>query len=256
MPRTGNTRNKETINSDRRHPRVKRGPYAKRTIEKRKSIVENVLEAVITVAETASEQRVAVSTVNSIVDTYLKEGRYKTKQRGGTNQVTKITEEVSNFMIDCVTENNVMTLKKLQQKVLDRFNISLSIAGIHKHLINNVVYMLKIAKPLTIKRNDEETLQKRYDYVTKATITDIRYSYNCIFVDEASFNSSQIKKFARSKKGEEAIVYNEKARDLNITIIAALSHNEVEEIYAKRVPGGTNADLLGLFEDSFRFIER
>ncbi|KAI8639747.1 hypothetical protein BD408DRAFT_323088, partial [Parasitella parasitica] len=102
-------------------------------------------------------------------------------------------------------------------------DVKLSISGIHLHLINKIGYTLKIAKPLVTKRNDESTLQKRVDFVTKLTSSNINYDSNCIFVDESGFTTSQIRKFARSKKGEAAIVYNKKTRDLNITILVAVS---------------------------------
>lgn len=158
--------------------------------EKRKNIIEDVVESGMTFTETAKEQRVAVSTVNSVVNLFLNEGRLEPKQRGEVNQKVKKTKEISDILRETLDEDNVSTLKCLQSKLFENFDINISVSTIHKHLVKKIAYTLKIAKPLTLKRNDKDTLQKRFDFDEKVTKEDIKYNHNCIFVDEAGFNIS------------------------------------------------------------------
>ncbi|KAI8887064.1 hypothetical protein K501DRAFT_127396, partial [Backusella circina FSU 941] len=71
----------------------------------------------------------------------------------------------------------------------------------------------------------------------------ISYEFNCIFVDESGFNTSQIRKYGRSKKSKLAKVIVEKDRSIYLTIVAAMSFKGVELIHVKTVKGGTTAAI-------------
>ena len=70
MPRTRSTRREEAIIRTVDILMSKEVHTLKCPLRNAKIIVDHVLETGMTVAETAKEQRVAVPTVNSIVDTY------------------------------------------------------------------------------------------------------------------------------------------------------------------------------------------
>ncbi|KAI8635841.1 hypothetical protein BD408DRAFT_448857 [Parasitella parasitica] len=115
---TSKNSNRNQNVTDQRHPHSKRGPYGKTTLEKRTKIIDQVLQEGYSPSEAAKENRVAISTVNTMADVFIKEGRYDAKKED-----------------DLLDDDNVQTLQDLQKKVLEGFDVKLSISGIHLHLI-------------------------------------------------------------------------------------------------------------------------
>ncbi|KAI8638304.1 hypothetical protein BD408DRAFT_446886 [Parasitella parasitica] len=78
---TSKNSNRNQNVTDQRHPHSKRGLYGKTTLEKRRKIIDQVMQEGYSPAETAKENRVAVSTVNTMVDAFIKGGRYEAKKK-------------------------------------------------------------------------------------------------------------------------------------------------------------------------------
>lgn len=59
-------------------------------------------------------------------------------------------------------------------------------------------------------RNSEANLQTRFEWFMKWKDTDLDYTNNCVFIDEAGFNINMRNNWARSASGTSAIVKNAK----------------------------------------------
>ncbi|KAI8643475.1 hypothetical protein BD408DRAFT_431503 [Parasitella parasitica] len=65
---TSENSNRNQNVTDQRHPDSKRGPYGERILEKRRKIIDQVLQEGYLPAEAAKENRVAVSTPTSPIN--------------------------------------------------------------------------------------------------------------------------------------------------------------------------------------------
>lgn len=234
--------NLETNNASITHK--KRGSYAKVTNEKREQVIEQYLTTGDSMTQIAIDNRLAYSTARSIINTYSKENRVHSKPRGGNQVEPSISNEALELMESRLIDDPMLTLQQLHDLLLDNFDIDVSLATIHQYCYKKICFTLKCVRPLPEKRNDEDTLEARYQYIKDILEQNITYESNCIFVDEAGFNSAQIRKHGRSKKGESADVIVQQSKSVNHTIIAAISHHGMELCHVKLVTGGTTADIF------------
>lgn len=206
-------------------------------------------------AEVARMFDVSWQTVDNIVEKYVRDGTVEPKKRGGCRQKNiKIHEEHSQFIQDILDEDCTLTLGLMRDRLFEKFPLlreqDLDPSTLYKHIIKNIGFTLKRTKPVEEKRNTPSTIAKRKAYVDNMPIDGVSYKTNCIFLDEAGFNSNLIRGEGWSRKGENSIVKTKTKRALNITILAAISYQGVESIQAKVVPGGTTGHIFSQFVKS------
>lgn len=217
--------------------------------------VENE-ESVITKAKAAKKYHLCWQTVDNIVEAYLEDGRVDPKPRGGRRKSTvKLTDEHEDFIVNFLDEDCTKTLGMMRQALMDNYpNLAekgVAINTVWSFLVHRIGFTLKRTKAIEEKRNEPEQLERRKYFVGPYMAErGMAYKTNCIFVDEAGFNATLIRGEGWSKKGNESVVKTKYKRALNITILAGISYNGLENISAKIVKGGTNgkifADYLGL----------
>lgn len=74
------------------------------------------------------------------------------------------------------------------------------------------------------ERDVERTLRLRYEVVSKWKEMDVDFQKNCVFVDEAGFNTHMIRGRAWSKVGEPANTTVHKQRGANISIVECIAY--------------------------------
>ncbi|OAD72394.1 hypothetical protein PHYBLDRAFT_146586 [Phycomyces blakesleeanus NRRL 1555(-)] len=140
------------------------------------------------------------------------------------------------------------TIGIIKDKLLEQFpglqDVGISPQQIHKHIYTKVGFTLKRTKPVEEKRNTPNVIKSRFEFASMLQQLGISYQTNCIFVDEAGFNANLIRERGLSKKGSNAVVRTKTKRAFNITIMAAISFQGVEDVTAKMVAGSTNTELF------------
>lgn len=212
-------------------------------------IVEKVLDDDLSKAEVARQFKMNWSTVDSIVERFVERGTVENLPRGGRREATvKLHGEHTDFLRDLLDDNATFTMGLLQEKLYNQFpelaEKGISPQQIHKHVIGKIGFTMKRTKPVEEKRNTPEVIKSRKEFESKLQELGISYKTNCIFVDEAGFNANLIRGRGYSRKGEDAVVKTKTKRAVNVTILAAISYQGVEDVTAKMIPGGTNADLF------------
>lgn len=86
------------------------------------------------------------------------------------------------------------------------------------------------------RRNSPENLLERYEWFLKWKDTDLDFTKNCIFIDEAGFNICMRNNWARSDKGSPAIVKIPQTRSTSHTIIGAIHPSGVIYVVMKKPP--------------------
>lgn len=86
------------------------------------------------------------------------------------------------------------------------------------------------------RRNSPENLLERYEWFLKWKDTDLDFTKNCIFINEAGFNICMRNNWARSDKGSPAIVKIPQTRSTSHTIIGAIHPSGVIYVAMKKPP--------------------
>jgi hypothetical protein len=73
------------------------------------------------------------------------------------------------------------------------------------------------------KRNNEETLEARYQWATSIANSDVEFLRNCVFIDESGFHVNLKRTGAWGLKGKTPIVEVEKTKAVSHSILGAIS---------------------------------
>lgn len=119
----------------------------------------------------------------------------------------------------------------------------ISKSQMNHHLRNS---MLVTVKRLTINpkvKNSDSTLQKRYDWFMDWKDSDMHFTKNCVFIDEAVFHINMRDNWARLAVGTPAPVETDKARTPSHTIIGAIHCTSVIYVSMKKPPAKKKTGL-------------
>ncbi|KAG0980959.1 hypothetical protein G6F29_007434 [Rhizopus arrhizus] len=100
-------------------------------------------------------------------------------------------------------------------------NPSIKKIAIDTFAISNEVFLFDAD---SLKMDAERTLRLRHEVVSKWKEIGVDFRNNCVFVDEAGFNTHMIRGRAWSKVGEPANVTVHKQRGANISIVGCIAY--------------------------------
>ncbi|KAG1474273.1 hypothetical protein G6F56_000452 [Rhizopus delemar] len=113
-------------------------------------------------------------------------------------------------------------------------DLSISKTALYNFVTEKCRISLKKAHFHSVERNSPEKIQERHDWVLKWNETDLDFTSNCIFIDEAAFHINMKRSIAWSKKGTRAVVVVPKTRAKTTTILGAISPYGVVNIKVRR----------------------
>ncbi|KAG1151944.1 hypothetical protein G6F36_014640 [Rhizopus arrhizus] len=98
--------------------------------------------------------------------------------------------------------------------------------------------LITIKKPIfeAEVRNSAENLQTRYEWFMKWKDSDLDYTKNCVFIDEAGFHINMRNNWARSKSGSSAIVKQAKTRSPSHAVIGAIHSSTIMQVVMRKPP--------------------
>lgn len=241
---TNNNRSEQT----KKTGRSKRGSYDKISIQKREKAVEIYQNTIgISINKIAIQARLPKSTCYNIIKRYEETGSVVTKKRGGEKKGDLGKAHVA-YLTRLLDEQAITTAKELKTKMMEGLSgtadlSGLSVSSIQRCIKANIGFSLKRKLRYPMQRNDEEILQKRYEFVQKLFLESIDYRLNCIFVEESGFNLWLIKGQAYSPKIDKPNVPIYRSRARNISIVAAISSNGVEYSTANLMLSSANGGV-------------
>jgi len=147
----------------------------------------------------------------------------KAKNRG-TKQ--KLFSQHALFLIHYLDNHKSATLGLAKETLLQQFPDlkDISIPSLWKHVTVDYTFSLKRASLYNEERDAEQTLRLRHEVVSKWKEIGVDFRNNCVFVDEADFNTHMIRGRAWSKVGEPANVTVHKQRGANISIVRCIAY--------------------------------
>lgn len=99
-----------------------------------------------------------------------------------------------------------------------------SIPSLWRHVAIEYAFSLKKSSLYNEERDAERTLCLRHEVISKWKEIGIDFQNNCVFVDEAGFNTRMIRDRAWSKVGEPTNVTVHKQRSVNINSVGCIAY--------------------------------
>ncbi|KAI9478818.1 MAG: hypothetical protein EXX96DRAFT_261025 [Benjaminiella poitrasii] len=106
----------------------------------------------------------------------------------------KLFEEHSKFLIKLFDKAPTITLAIAREKLCKQFEgLEISLHGLHKHITEKCWLSLKNATKYTPERDTSRTIELRNKIVAAWKDVDVDFHRNCVFIDEAGFNSQMMR---------------------------------------------------------------
>jgi transposase len=164
------------------------------------------------------------TTVNKVIQVYLKEGRIEKKQRGGTRRKS-LNDFNKALLKSYMIEDCGISLRKMKGKLEAETNVIASLKTIDR-AINSFNWSLKRSSLIPERRNDHATIEKRFEYASKLfDLISLHDGQNFYFIDEVGFSLTMRTKRGRSPRGYRAVHNVSNLRSRNISICSAISKN-------------------------------
>lgn len=151
---------------------------------------------------------------------WIRKGDEPTKPRGGRRFI-KVQERHVDKLLDWLSENPLLTLTQMKDKLMYEEHLNVSTNTIHDHL-DGKSYTLKkvVVEPVTM--NSDINKNKRADYV-RSLMAASGLGKRLIYIDESNSNLFLRRLQGRSKKGMRCSVKAACARGPNVHIIGGIS---------------------------------
>ncbi|XP_056588305.1 uncharacterized protein LOC130438311 [Triplophysa dalaica] len=162
--------------------------------------------------------------------------------QGGRERVLSPEQETE--IINMVLENNAITLRQIQRKIIENNDMfqnidRVSLSTLDRALRRNHLRMKQVYR-VPFERNSERVKELRYNYVQRVLELEVAaVEHQFIFIDEVGFNLTKRRKRGRNIIGQRAIVEVPGQRGGNITMCAAITHHGVIHHHATLGPYNT-----------------
>jgi transposase len=165
------------------------------TVELRQRIV-NAVKSGESVANVARLFQVSVSTVRNFVRLDAK-GSLEPRKRTGRIDL-KFTPAISEAIKKWLEEKNDLTLKQIQQKIFEQFQVEVSQSGIWRHLTAmNITWKKKMTCAKELERPD--VAERRENWPAEIGDTPVE---KLVFVDESHASTDMAREYGWGQRGE------------------------------------------------------
>lgn len=102
----------------------------------------------------------------------------------------KLTEKQTQFLIILVDHNPCITVSMAREQLCNMVQgLSISESGLRKHMKEEIRLSLENSSIYTMDRDVTRTIELRYKIMTEWRVAGVDFQKNCMFIDEAGFNS-------------------------------------------------------------------
>jgi hypothetical protein len=138
-------------------------------------------------------------------------------------RLPNLTDVHKNYLVEILDEKPGLVLDETMESLHSQFiDLSIYKSALHKFITTKCNMSLKRDHFHSVERTCSEKIEERYQWVKHWLETDMDYTSNCVFIDEAAFHIIMKHTFAWSKKGERAVVKTPKTRARTTTILGVI----------------------------------
>lgn len=197
---------------------------------RRKLLINAVYNKMWSITHAAKDLGIPYENARKIIQAFEKEGRTDALKTG-KNGNRKLTDGILEYLEGLVEERPDISLFELKTKVSENFGINVS-----QQTVSNGLYKLGITRKkmevIIESVNSERSKIARRNFARDFLDHHPNDALN-IFIDESGFNLHLRKTFGRSKSGVSAVQTVPTVRGRNISLICAITENEVLYSFCK-----------------------
>ena len=150
-----------------------------------------------------------------------------TLQITGGNHHQKINEDHRDSLLEWLSETPELTLKELQEKLLDTYQLQVCHQTISNHL-DGMMFTRKRIHYSPVVMNSVENKIKRRDFVQQIANVMLDENSVVVYIDETNLNLFTRREYGRSETGKRVISTMPASKGPNIHIIGAISQQGLE----------------------------
>lgn len=159
------------------------------------------------------------------------------KSQYNLGRLASFTFEHEQYIQKIIEEDSQLCADDIIDPLTSQFeDFKISKSQMNHHLRNNMLISIKKPTFDPKVRNSEDNLQTRYEWFMKWKDSNLDYTNNCVFIDEAGFNINMRNNWVRSVVGTPAQVKVEKVRSPSHTVIGAIDCTSVLHVAMKKPP--------------------
>lgn len=188
---------------------------------------------------------IKVKSARTIIRRYVeRQNGNQVSSHGGARNV-RVTNEIREFLNNCIDENCLVTLQELKEKIQMQFNIQLCLATIGKTL-DGMLYTVKMVSDVPAQRNSADNKRIRMEYAQ--WYLQEGQNRTSVFIDETGFNVWTRRNYGRAIRGQRAFRTKAAQRGRNLTIIMAITSEGL--VHFEFNVGGVTAERFQQFVDN------
>lgn len=212
-------------------------PYS---VDFRRKIIEVYEQEGNSIRKLAERFRVAKSFIQKLLKQYRETGNLEPAPQGGSPPA-KLKKEELITLIEIIEKKNDATLEELCNFLEEETGIRVSRATMGR-ITQNLNYSVKKKTLYAAEKGSERVQKERLDFWE--TLRDIPVE-DLIFIDESGVNLALVRLYGRALKGERARGKKPQKRGENVSILTALSLEEV--VTSRNIYGAVNSVTFEAF---------
>lgn len=222
--------------------RLKRGSYTKPSLQQRDFFIHLIVDKGQSVLKASKICMIPQSTAYDWHRKYNSPGGWQLFKRGRT---AKLQPEHIDFLREAFKTDCTLTLSSCVELLYEQFGIALCTSTVHNYMVKQMNMSYKMVTKEVIRRNANKTKACRKHFVEVELVEcNARYLENCIFIDEAAFDTNMRPKKGWGKVGEKAKVSVPAARATSFSILGAICAAGVVYLAARDPKVEVPASLL------------
>jgi hypothetical protein len=170
-----------------------------------------------------------------------------------------LREEHKQSLIELFDDNANAHIQDAVEMLTNKFEgLEIKKSRVHEFMRDEYNLNMKQTTYWSETRTSKENVQKRYEWVIKRSNTDMDFSRNCIFIDEAGFDINMRAGRAWAPRGQMTVTTASTTKAPSHTILDAIS--SVGEVnlsirvpkQPRKVQGGRKGKILKLLTKKFQ----
>lgn len=182
------------------------------------------------VSEIARKLKIHPRTAQKWVKEYKESGNEEIpiSKRSANTRCGQLKDDHKRHIVTYLGENPGARLDEMMDSLADNFNaLKVSKSSLHRFVHDECFFTFKLARKECVDRNSPDKVKQRYVFAESVLASNIDYSKNCVFIDEAAFNINMKRSGGWAPKGETPVVKTPLTRAENRSVLGAVCYEGV-----------------------------
>ncbi|CAO3591757.1 unnamed protein product [Absidia cylindrospora] len=230
--------------------KAKKRNYSTHSEDLKSLVIAYHLGKLVSATKAGKEYGVDARTTQQWIKAYKESGQKDetNDKKSKPGPKPRLGDEHKRVIIDFVDNNSSAVVDQVVDSLTKQFEgLVIKKTVVHDFMKNECNLSLKKAHFHPLARNSEETINKRYEWIMKWMNSDMDFTTNCVFIDEAAFNINHRRSFGWAEKGKTPIVKVATTRAASLSANRTLNEKSVSvlETQKKQLEKGRPEQQVG-----------